>query len=204
MSKYSRLVTVSKWGVAPVALMASGLLVWQSSYAAFNATTDNPANNWTAGSVILGDDDGGSTAMFNASALKPGSTAAKCIVVTSTGTVASAVKLYATGHTTSDPGTAFGTYITLSIQEVSGGGTFASRSGECSALTSTATDFSGTLAAFAATNHTYGTGVSSWAPTGSGTATKTFRVTYTLDSGTPNSAQLGTASAGFTWEAQGS
>jgi hypothetical protein len=188
--------------------MASGLLVWQSSYAAFNATTDNPANNWTAGSVILGDDDGGSTAMFNASALKPGSTAAKCIVVTSTGTVASAVKLYATGYTTSSdtltPFAEFGTHINLSIQEVSGGGTFASRSGECSALTSTATDFSGTLAAFAATNHTYGTGVSSWAPTGSGTATKTFRVTYTLDSGTPNSAQLGTASAGFTWEAQGS
>ena len=44
MSK-SSIVTISKWGVIPVALIVSGLLVWQSSYAAFSSTTSNPTNN---------------------------------------------------------------------------------------------------------------------------------------------------------------
>src|SRR4051794_9534286 len=83
----------------PLAVMVSGGLVWQSSYSAFSATTASPTNNWTAGSVALADDDSNS-AMFNAGNLKPGSTGSKCIVVTSSGSLASTVKLYGTSHTT--------------------------------------------------------------------------------------------------------
>ncbi len=81
----------------PVAVLACGGLVWQSSYSAFSATTASPTSNWAAGSVALADDDT-NAAMFNASNLKPGSTGSKCIVVTSSGSLASTVKLYATNY----------------------------------------------------------------------------------------------------------
>ena len=71
-----------------MAVLASGGLVWQSSYSAFSATTSNPTNNWSAGTVALSDDDS-NTAMFTASNLKPGATGTKCIAVTSTGSRAS-------------------------------------------------------------------------------------------------------------------
>ena len=48
--------------VAPVAgLLAAGLLVWQGSYAAFSATTDNAADAWTTGSLALTNNGGGTT-----------------------------------------------------------------------------------------------------------------------------------------------
>ena len=194
MSKFTSIVTISKWAVVPAALMASGLLVWQSSYAAFSSTTTNPTNNWTAGTVALTDDDS-NTAMFTASALKPGATGEKCIVVTSSGNLASTVKLYATTYSTT---AALGSYIDLVIQEGSGG-SFSS----CTGFTSAATNFTGTLAAFAAANTNFGNGLSSWAPA-AGTVTRTFRIAYTINTSAPNSAQGGTAAAGLTWEAQNS
>jgi hypothetical protein len=94
--------------VAPVAgLLAAGLLVWQGSYAAFSATTSNPADTWSTGTLVLTNNGGtntylGSTAaLFNGSVvgqpennLKIGSTGRKCITVQSTGTLAGALKLY--------------------------------------------------------------------------------------------------------------
>ena len=194
MSKFTSILTISKWAVVPAALMASGLLVWQSSYAAFSSTTTNPTNNWTAGTVALTDDDS-NTAMFTAAALKPGATGEKCIVVTSSGNLASTVKLYATTYSTT---AALGSYIDLVIQEGSGG-SFSS----CTGFTSAATNFTGTLAAFAAANTNFGNGLSSWAPA-AGTVTRTFRIAYTINTSAPNSAQGGTAAAGLTWEAQNS
>ena len=37
----------------PMAVLASGGMVWQSSYSAFSATTASPTNNWSAGTVAL-------------------------------------------------------------------------------------------------------------------------------------------------------
>ena len=193
MSKFSGIRTLVKVGVVPVSLIISGALVWQSSYAAFSSTTVNPTNNWTAGSVALSDDDS-TTAMFTASSLKPGSTGSKCIVVTSAGTLASTVKLYATTYSTTN---ALSSYIDLVVEEGSGG-SFSS----CTGFSSGATDFTGTLAAFAAAKTDFASGVSSWAPSGSGSETKTFKITYTINASTPNSVQAGTAAAGLTWESQ--
>ena len=50
--------------VAPVAgLLAVGLLVWQGSYAAFSATTQNNSDAWTSGSLTL-DNNGGTSDTF--------------------------------------------------------------------------------------------------------------------------------------------
>lgn len=200
MSKHSRIRTAAKWGVVPVSILVSGLMVWQSSYSAFSSTTSNPTSNWTSGTVALSDDDAG-TALFTASALKPGSTGTKCIVVTSAGTLASAVKLYATTYSTTN---ALGSYVNLVVDEGTGGTFSSSGPTSCTGFTSGGNDFTGTLAAFAAAKTSFSNGVSSWAPTGSGSESKTFRIAYTIDAATPNSAQGGTAAVGFTWEAQNS
>jgi len=176
--------------------MISGLMVWQSSYSAFSATTSNPTNNWTAGTVALTDDDT-NTAMFTATGLKPGSTGTKCIAVTSTGSLASAVKLYGTAPATT---LALSSYIDLVIT-LGTVGTFAS----CTGFVADPTNpnvYTGTLAAFGTADTNYATGLGVWAPTGAASETRAYKFVYTVDSAAPNGTQGGTAAIGFTWETQ--
>jgi hypothetical protein len=189
---------VLRWAALPVAIAASGFLVSQASYAAFSANTDNAANNWTSGTVALADDDAGA-AMFTATNLKPGSTGSKCIVVTSSGSLPSVVKLYGSGSTTTK---ALNTFLDVTIT-AGNGGSF----GNCTGFTPLAgggSVFNGTLAGFASSATNYGNGLGSWTTTGGANETRTFKIDYTLQSGAPNSAQGGSASIGFNWEAQNS
>lgn len=179
---------------APAALLASGGLVWHASYSAFSSTTSNPTSNWASGTVALADDDSNS-AMFNASNLKPGATGSKCIQVTSTGSLASAVKVYGTSYSTTN---ALASHLTVTIDEGSG----ATFGGGCGSFVSSGNIFNGTLASFGTTRTSFSNGAGTWTTTGSGSETKSYRITYTLSSGTPDSAQGGTAAVGFTWEAQ--
>jgi hypothetical protein len=183
-------------GVAGVATSAA--VVWHASYSAFSATTDNPTNNWATGSVALTDDDS-STAMFNVSNLKPGATGSKCIAVTSNGTLASTVKLYGTNYNTTN---SLASNLDLTITQGNGGG-FGSCTG-FTALGTGATVYSGTLASFGTSATGFANGSGNWAPTGTVGESRTFQFTWTVQSGTPNSAQNGTAALGFTWEAQNS
>jgi len=180
---------------APVALLASGGMVWAASYSAFSATTANPTSNWTAGTVALSDDDS-NTALFTAGSLKPGSTGSKCIAVTSTGSLASTVKLYGTSYATTN---GLAGNINLKIEEGTG-----ATSSSCASFVSGSTLYDGAMSTFGTGKTSFATGVGSWAPTGTGSETKAYKVTYTLSSSTPDSAQGGTASLGFTWESQNS
>jgi hypothetical protein len=179
-------------------LAGSAAIIWQASYSAFSATTVNPTNNWTAGTVALSDDDS-STALYTATGLKPGSTGTKCIAVTSTGSLASTVKLYGTGPATTN---ALSSSLNLTIVQGTGGGF-----GSCTGFTplgSGSSVYTGTLAALGTANTNFATGLGTWAPTGTASETRVFQFSYTLDPNTPNTAQGGTASIGFTWEAQNS
>ena len=191
----------SRW-TAPAAILAglvvSAGVVWQASYSAFSATAANPTSNWASGTVALTDDDT-NTAMFTASNLKPGATGTKCIAVTSAGSLPSTVKLYGTGAATTN---ALSSSINLTVTQGTGGGY-----GSCTGFTPLATGsslFSGTLAGFASASTAFANGLGTWAPTGSGSETRTYQLTYTLDTAAPNTAQGGTAALGFTWEAQNS
>jgi hypothetical protein len=199
VSAYSRFRNASKWGVMPASVLLSGLVVWQSSYAAFSDTTDNPSNTFGSGSVILGDDDS-STAMFTPTLLKPLDTGTKCIVVTSTGTLASTVKLYATAYSTT---AALGSYLDMVIDEGTGGTFASSGPTSCTGFVLGTNIYTGTLATFGLKT-SFATGVGTWAPAGTGSPTKTYRIKYTLNTATPNTSQSGTAALGFTWEAQNS
>jgi hypothetical protein len=178
--------------VVSTGMCAASLLVWQTSKAAFNSSTSNAANSWTAGTVALSDDDS-SAAMFSATGLVPGSTATKCISVTYGGDVTSSVKLYGASPTTTN---ALSSWLDMTI-EIGAGGSF----GSCTAFTPASTIFTGTLNTFGATKTAFGSGLGTWAPTASG-QTKEYRFTWTLNSAAPNSVMGGTAGISFVWESQ--
>jgi hypothetical protein len=188
----SRSVRIAGFAAIPAALVIAGAVIGGASYSAFNATATTPTSNWNAGTVALASDSQ-NTALFTASGLKPGSTGTKDITVTSTGSLASTVKLYGTNAATTN---GLSSYIDLTIVE--GTGTGAS----FSPLPSGSNIYTGTLANFASSDTYFSNGLTAWAPTGSATEARTFRIGYTLESGTPNSAQGGSAALGFTWEAQ--
>jgi hypothetical protein len=199
----------------PVGLLLAGALVWQSTAAAFTATTDNSGNTWQAGSVALSDSDGGS-ALFDSTAdgaLQPGSTRSRCIRVDYTGDLPADIRLYVTtpvsGAVTLDP------YLVMSVergQDVAPATTVAA---DCSAgftATSTPTflwntksasdptsDQTRTMGALKAADHDYASGllVGSAIPRNT---SLTFRITYAVAD--DNNAQNTQSMATFTWEAQ--
>jgi hypothetical protein len=184
-----------RWLAVPAGLVASSLLVWQASNAAFTATTDNPGNSWASGDVVLTDDDGGGvgSAMFAATNLKPGSTGERCITVTYSGSLDASVKLYASAG-----GTGLAQYLDLTVEQ----GSSTSPFGDCSTFSADGSPvYNGTVAGFATAHNNYGSGWGSFTPSG-GTPDdkKTYRITYTLQDN--NLAQAKDASATFTWEAQ--
>jgi hypothetical protein len=186
----------------PLGIIASGVLVWQASYAAFSATTSNPSNSFSAGTVALTDDHQPSTVLFNASALKPGSTASSCIKVTYNGSLAANVKLYVkSGDLTNTAPGDLSPYLTLQVAEGTGNAADCSDfAGGSNIYNPTgSTDLTKTLNDFATTKTTFGTGVSAFAPSGSGQS-KTYKITYWLQDN--NAAQGKNATAKFTWEAQ--
>jgi hypothetical protein len=194
----SRTATIAKLAVIPVALIASGIVVSQASYSAYSSQTSNPTTNWSSGTVSLSDDDANAAMFTTATNLKPGSTGTKCIVVTSAGSLASTVKLYATTPVTTK---ALASSINLSITQGTGGSF-----GSCTGFTAATTNpsvFSGTLDSFGTTATNYATGLGAWTTAG-GTATesRTYQVTYTLAATAPDTTQGGTAGVAFTWEAQ--
>ncbi len=179
---------------APVAaFVLVGALVIVGSRAAFTATTANAGDTWTAGSVVLSDDDS-SSAMFNVAAMKPGASDTHCLVVTYSGTLAAQpVELYATVG-----GTGLAPDLNA-VVEVGTGGSFA----DCTGFTAASTLYTGTLANFGTTYADWASGLSTgWSPTGASSETRTFQFTVSLPSGTGNAAQGLNASATFTWEAQ--
>ena len=195
----SAAIKIAKLAVIPLALVASGLVVSQASYSAYSDKTSNPTSSWTSGTVALSDDDS-STALFTATNLRPGSTGEKCIVVTSTGSLPAAVKLYGTGAATTK---ALSSSLNLTITQGSGG-SFGSCTG-FTALSSGAAVYTGTVADFASAATGYNSGVGSWTTAGgSASESRTYKISYTLADNAPDSTQGGTASLGFTWEAQNS
>jgi hypothetical protein len=205
MAKISaRTATWAKWAVVPVALLVSGGAVSQASYSAFSATTESSASNWKSGTVALDNSAknvagaSAGTAMFTAENIKPGSTGSKCITVTSSGSLASTVKLYSTAPVTTKD---LSSNIDLVITEGTGKD---STCADFKVLIPAATDYTGTLAAFGTDKTGFASGWGSWAPTGTSPETRTYKITYALKSAAPNSTQGGTASIGFTWEAQNS
>ena len=175
-----------------VGFVLTAVAVVRASSAAFTATTVNGSDTWNVGTVVLTDDDAG-VAMFTATAVKPSSTGTKCILVTYNGSLAATVKLYAQSESTTNAADAS---LNVLIEAGTGGTT-----SSCAGFAVTSTLFNNTLANLASTATSFATGLGTWAPSGSGQTTA-YRFTWTFSSSAPNTAQGGTASVQFTWEAQ--
>ncbi|MFD1720434.1 hypothetical protein [Amnibacterium endophyticum] len=180
--------------VVPVAVIATGIGVVASSYSAFTASTSSPGSSWSTGTVALSNDAGTGTAAFTVAGIKPGFSDSRCIKVTSTGTLPSEVRLYATSATASN---ALSNALSLTITRGTGGAAV----GDCTGFVAAgpATNYTGLLTAFAGLTG-YASGVLPWSPTG--TETATYKIDYSLPLGAPNTAQGLQAGVVFTWEAQ--
>jgi hypothetical protein len=104
----------------PVGLVLSAAVVWQSTSAAFTASTDNPGNSWQSGTVALSDSDGNTigSALFDSDrdgVLAPLQSDVRCIRVDYTGSLPADIRFYVTtpddGSDTLDP------YLVMSVEE---------------------------------------------------------------------------------------
>ncbi len=170
------------------ALVVAPLIVVQASNAAFTDTTDNTDNLLSAATVVLSDDDS-DTAMFNVTNMVPGDSATECITVTYSGSTFDLNPISFFGGMTAEVGD-FGDYIELTVEEGTGGSF-----GDCTGFTGTAL-FDDTLAVFDQT-----AGFFAFTPA-EGDVSRTYRMTAKLADDTPETAQAGSATAIFTWEAR--
>jgi hypothetical protein len=192
---------------APVAgLLAAGLLVWQGSYAAFSATTQNNTDAWVTGSLALTNDGGTgtflgtTTATFNELGLKPGSSATKCITVKSTGTAAGSLKMYESALADSAP--SLGAQIQLSILAAP---VAADVLANCAGFPGAGTTTVATNTPLTTFPVSYAAAVGPVA-VASGPQMVAYQISYTfVSTGTTagdNALQSKTVTAGFTWEIQ--
>ena len=190
--------------VVPLAVVASGALVYQASNAAFTATTQSGSNSFAAGNVVLANSTSGS-ALFAVTGVKPGaalaSTQFKCVTVDYTGSLASSVKLYLKNFSNPTPGANahnLGSYLRVSIEQSS---TTASDAA-CTGFTATGTYVNAggaggnDLATIAGAATDWASGLGAWAaPAGNVTAQhRSYKISYWLpdvaETGMPNQATL--------------
>ena len=193
-----KLATVASLVAIPAALAVSGLVVAQSSYSAYSSTTVSPTSNWTNGTVALSDDDANAAA-FSVANARPGSSGSRCLVVTSTGSLPSQVRVYgANGAGTTN----LAAYLDLTVTQGTGG-SFGSCDG-FTPLSSGAEVFHGSMMTFGTTRTGYANGVGGWNPTGAGTESRTYKLSYAISPDAPNDTMGGTAAGDIVFEAQNS
>lgn len=184
--------TVLKAAVLPAAVILTGIGALGLSSAAFSANTSN-ASTWSSGTVALTNDH--ASALFTASGLNPGNTLSKCITVNSTSTSDTDFKMYGSDQSAT---TDLPTALNVTIEQ--GSGAAQNQGGACTGFSPAATIFTGTLAGFTA--HTdFASGIATQGTLPAGGSAQ-FRITVTLPSNTPNSAQNKTAASTFIWESQ--
>lgn len=168
---------VRKWvglTAGPLAILLASGLVWQSSNAAFTATTRNAGNSWSSGQVTLTDDDLG-VAGFTVENLIPGQTGQKCIVVTSGSNVAGEVRAYVQNLSPSAQG--LENHITLLVEKGTGGSF-----NDCTGFTPTPGALPAQpLSTLAQVNSDYATGGAAWATAGTSGESQSYRGTWVFN-----------------------
>jgi hypothetical protein len=203
--------------VAPVAgLLAAGLLVWQGSYAAFSASTDNTGDAWSTGNLALQNNGGtatfanSTTALFNGTAagqpennIKPGATGTKCITVSSTGSLAGSLRLYR-GTISGTNSAALAPQLSLTVDVANLGSTTGNVQSNCTGFPTTGVTNLHTGVALSSLPSTYGTAAAFAVP--GGTQRVAYRIAWTFNStgSNPgdNALQSSSAATDLTWEIQ--
>lgn len=181
--------------LAVIGLAAS--LIAVGAFSAFSATTTNPNNTFSAGSVTIEDNDAGS-ALYQVSNQGPGDVTDSCIQVTYTGSLDADVKLYASSAIDAD-----GQYVDLEITP----GTQASPTfPDCTGFVPDAGGaiYSGTLSAFGTSHSGWANGLVTNPPAATLWAQNDAVVyRFRVQVQDVNAAQGATVSAhDYTWEAR--
>ena len=174
------------------------------TFAAFSSQTQNGGNSFSAGTVVLTDDDASGT-LLTLSTAKPGDTATGCIKVSYTGTLAAVVHLYGSVSGSLAP------YLNLTVTRGTGSSSFPS----CIAFAADTANYfgngagvvySGLLSAFPSS---YAAGIVDPQNCGSlpcaaqsWTNPSNHVYKFVISLANDNNAQGLNASATFTWEAQ--
>jgi hypothetical protein len=172
-----------------------GSVVALGAFSAFSSQTSNSGNTFSAGTVAIEDNDSDG-ALYQLTNQKPGTTTNRCIQVTYTGSLASAVKLYSSAVASGAQ------YVDLTITPgTQGAATFPN----CTGFTSSGPAvYSGTLANFASSHSSFANGLPVDGPNAAAWATGEDVVyqfsTSVQDDNNAQGAASGTHS--FTWEAQ--
>jgi hypothetical protein len=184
-----------------LAIGALGAVAAAGIFGAFNATTTNSDNQFSTGTVVLGDNDSG-TAMYQVTNAKPGDSVTRCIKVTYNGSIQSAVRLYMP-----DSVGPLAQYVNLTITP---GTQPSSTFPDCTGFTAASGGaiYTGTLDNFSTTHSSYSTGVitnpgaqSSWNPNDA----VVYRFQVSLDSNAPDAAEAEqTGAHSYVWEARSS
>lgn len=174
MPSYSRRNRAIAALVIPVSVLLAGGLVWQSSYAAFSARTENSGNSWSTGRVTLTDDDRGAAAL-TVENMVPGDRGEKCVVVTSNSNVPGEVRTYVE-DLLKDRG--LENHILISMEKGTGGSF-----NDCTGFTPDpgAASLTGTLAQLAAADTDWATGANGWTTTGTAGESMTYRAQWSFD-----------------------
>jgi hypothetical protein len=177
-----------------VAFVATSVVWSGGTFSAFNKTSDMPGNSVAAGTVVLGDNDAG-TSPLSTTGVKPGDAATTaCVNVSYTGTAPAPVRLYGTVG-----GTGLAPYLTLTVTR----GTFSGTpsAGSCTGFTADATGsvlYTGALSAFPTTS---GTAIADPASSWTSGDKRGYMLSLSLPAGAASAAQGKTATADFTWQA---
>jgi hypothetical protein len=181
-------LVVGMWSLAD-----TGAQTW----AALSGSTVNTGNSFSAGTVALTDNDGGSTPMFTFTNQRPGVVDNSCIRVNYTGSLSATVKMYATVAGSLSP------YVTVTVTR----GTDSSPAFDsCTSFSADAINYnglgngvlySGPLSSFPSS---YATALADPAASWGSSSTASYR--FSVQIADDNAAQGLSATAMFSWEAR--
>lgn len=177
--------------VSLVALAVLALVVGMAVFSAFSSTQASSTNTFTAGTVVLSANGSGQQ-LFNLPTMKPGDSATECVEVSYSGTLPAGVQLYG-----SEAGTLAPNLATTIVR-----GTFPGAAPSNFGCAGFTPDSGGGIL-FSNTLDQIPTSASPITDPGSWTngSVHDYKITVTLPSNAPNSAQGEPASAAFTWQA---
>lgn len=190
--------TTRKVLVSALVVGAIGSVAALGAFSAFSSETSNAGNTFTAGTVDISDNDADG-ALYQLTNQKPGVTTDRCIRVTYSGSLASAVKLYSSAVA------AGGQYIDLTITPgTQGPAAFPS----CTGFTPDGGGpiYTGTLQGFASSHSSFANGLAAPGPAAANWATGDD-VVYRFSTSVQDTNNAQGAASGahtFTWEAQNS
>jgi len=176
-----------------VAVVAISLVWSGGTFSTFNKTSSMPGNSVAAGTVVLTDNDAGTTPLAM-SGVVPGGTQTACVQVSYTGSAPSTVRFYGTTG-----GTGLAPYLNLTVTRGTFSGTPAA--GSCTGFTADATGsvlYNDVMSSFPTTT---GTAIADPASSWTSGDKRGYKLQWTLPSGVASAAQGKSATFGVTWQA---